>query len=228
MVAVIGDIHGCIRTLESLYKKVTDKYTNIKIYSVGDLIDRGKFGCDVIKFISSEKINFVIGNHELMFMKYFENFEDPIGRAWIYNGMLSTLDSYTGQMDLIDAHIQFLKTAPSYFDLADCFISHAGISIYFEEKYNLPPKNKDKFFNSVCEDIDSEHSIYWTRERLLNLNKLQIVGHTRQKDVSFYKKSNALYIDTSVYTFNKLSAVIIQDNQLVDTIQQPSVDSDLI
>ena len=44
MIAVISDVHGCFNTLKKLVKEVRKKYPNIPLYSVGDLIDRGKFG----------------------------------------------------------------------------------------------------------------------------------------------------------------------------------------
>ncbi len=51
MIAVIGDIHGCFNTLKELVGKVKGKYPGIKIYSVGDLVDRGNFSYEVLDFI---------------------------------------------------------------------------------------------------------------------------------------------------------------------------------
>ena len=41
MVAVIGDIHGCFKTLKKLVEEVRKKYPEIPLYCVGDLVDRG-------------------------------------------------------------------------------------------------------------------------------------------------------------------------------------------
>ena len=72
MVAVIGDIHGCLNTLKDLVYRIRQKYPAINIFSVGDLVDRGNFSYEVIEFIIEEKINFTAGNHDLMFYYFFE------------------------------------------------------------------------------------------------------------------------------------------------------------
>jgi len=51
---------------------------------------------------------------------------------------------------------------------------------------------------------------------LLDLGKLQVVGHTKQKDVRYDKKANSLYIDTGAYACRKLSAVVIENSKVVD------------
>ena len=59
----------------------------------------------------------------------------------------------------------------------------------------------------------------------MNIGKLQIVGHTRFDDVYHDASADALYIDTSACGGNKLTAVIIDKNKLIDKI---SVDTELI
>jgi len=62
---------------------------------------------------------------------------------------------------------------------------------------------------------------------MVNLGKVQIVGHTIQHDVKYDEKSNASYIDTSAFSGNKLSAVIVEDNKLVESISIDSVPIDI-
>jgi uncharacterized protein YuzE len=45
--------------------------------------------------------------------------------------------------------------------------------------------------------------------------------------VKYDKKSDALYIDTSAFAGNKLSAAIIDDNKLVDTVSVKTVPIDI-
>jgi serine/threonine protein phosphatase 1 len=71
-IAVIGDIHGCIGPLKDIYEKIV-KYTN-EVYSVGDLIDRGKNSKEVIQFCIDNKISPVKGNHEDMMLKAIQSF----------------------------------------------------------------------------------------------------------------------------------------------------------
>jgi serine/threonine protein phosphatase 1 len=45
-----------------------------------------------------------------------------------------------------------------------------------------------------------------------------IVGHTRFEDVYYDKSSNAVYVDTAACSGNKLSAVIVNESNIVDKI----------
>jgi len=229
MIAVISDIHGCVNTLKKLVKEIRKKYPEIPLYSVGDLVDRGKFGFDVIEYIVNNKINFVPGNHEYMFYYFMKDPFSDMGRNWLYNGYETTLLSYDGHHNKLDKHLKLIKEAPMYFNLEDCFISHAGISIDFEDDIikngKLDISSLDKI---IMENLLSENSIVWTRNELVNLGKLQIVGHTRKEEIQFDKKSHTLYIDTSAYAGNKLTAVIIDKNEMVDTIQEFTNEKDLM
>jgi len=226
MIAIIGDIHGCFNTLVKIYDEVSAKYPDIKIYSVGDLVDRGKFSFEVVEFIKSKKIKFTAGNHDLMFYYFITQPTHPIGKSWIYNGSEATMESYINHMTKMREHLAFIKKAPLFFDLKDCFISHAGISSFYKRsvKKNIleNPEELDKLLHN---DLNSPHSVIWSRDVLMNIGRLQIVGHTRFNDVYSDSNANALYIDTSACAGNKLTAVIIEDDKLVDTI---SIDTEVI
>lgn len=219
MIAVIGDIHGCINTLKELVEKVYLKYPGIKIYSVGDLIDRGNFSYEVLEYVKSENIKFTPGNHDYMFY-YFVNFPaSEMGTSWLYNGCEPTISSYEKKYDKVEPHLKFILEAPLFMNLDDCFISHAGISVHYKSIF--PENFKDDLSvieSYIKKDVIERHGVLWTRSELLNIGKLQIVGHTRQEEVFYNKKSDTLYIDTSVYTGNKLSAVIIDNNKMTDKI----------
>ncbi|HMN26379.1 MAG TPA: metallophosphoesterase, partial [Ignavibacteriaceae bacterium] len=209
MVAVIGDVHGCYYTLKQLVEKIKAKYPDISIYCVGDLVDRGNFSCEVIEFVKSENINCVIGNHDFMF---YSNMRDPfsiMARSWNYNGAETTVASYKEKINLMDEHLDFIISEPLFYNLDDCFLSHAGVSIKYKQFFkNGVPSDKelDEVFKK---ELDDKNSILWARGSLLNLGKLQVVGHTHRKDVYHDNSSDTLYIDTTAYGNNKLTAVII-------------------
>ena len=218
MIAVIGDIHGCLFTLEILYNKIKKEYPGISVYSVGDLIDRGNFSSDVFEFVLNEGIKFTPGNHEYMFYYYYKKPEDPDSNIWALNGNTSTLKSYENDPCLLNKHLHIIKSLPLFYNVKDCFISHAGIAAYYKGKIpKIIDENLDILNAYVYEDIDSLNGILWTRYRLLNLGKLQVVGHTPRSRVIFEKYSNALYIDTGVSVGKSLSAVIIEDGNLIES-----------
>ena len=191
MIAVIGDIHGCFYTLKDLVSNIKVKYPNIDIYSVGDLVDRGNFSYEVIEFIKEENIKFTAGNHDLMFYHFVHHPNSEMGRIWIYNGSEPTVDSYKDKVDEMHEHLEFIIKAPLFYDLPDCFISHAGISSYFKSR--LPRKvlsNVEQITKIMNENIMNDHGILWTRDSLMDIGKLQVVGHTRQREVHHNKKNN--------------------------------------
>lgn len=63
---IIGDVHGCYKTLLSLIKKLPK---NAKLCFVGDLCDRGKNSKEVIAFVKSNNYDCVLGNHELFLLR---------------------------------------------------------------------------------------------------------------------------------------------------------------
>ena len=134
----------------------------------------------------------------------------------------ATTEIYT--LSLHDA----LPISPLFIDLEDCFISHAGISSFYYPKINKNILDEPAKLNSfLIDELNSMHGVIWSRDVLINLGKLQIVGHTRYKEIYFHKKSNALYIDTSAYSGNKLSAVVIEKNDIVDKFSVPTIEEDI-
>ena len=228
MVAVIGDIHGCFNTLKKLYTLILKKYLDIPVCCVGDLVDRGKFSFEVVEFVRKNKITFTPGNHDYMFYYFIKHPSSPLGRSWIYNGSETTLDSYSNRFGEMNKHLNYIIKAPLILDITDCFITHAGISSYYSRKLGKHPlSDKQKLLNLIEKDLNSEHGILWTRDKLLNLGKLQVVGHTRFEDVFYDSASDAVYIDTDACSGNKLSSVIINENNIVDELSVPTEPTDI-
>jgi Calcineurin-like phosphoesterase len=228
MISVIGDVHGCYNTLKELYKRVKDKYPAIEIYCVGDLVDRGNFSCEVVDFMIENKIPFTTGNHDFMFYSFMKDPESFMGRTWLFNGAEKTMESYRNMEEKMQQHLDIIEKAPLFFNLIDCFVSHAGISEYYKEF--LSSKFEDNLGDLkelLIDDVSEDFGILWTRDKLLNLGKLQVVGHTRANEVHFSEENNVIYIDTSVYTGNKLSAVIVNDNKITDILSVPTIDEDI-
>jgi len=228
MIAVIGDIHGCYYTLKELVKKVKLNYSVTEIYSVGDLIDRGKFSYEVIEYIIEKGIISTVGNHELMFYYYTNVPNNEIGNLWIFNGNETTLASYSGKKEKMNEHLNFIKNLPFYINLPDCFISHAGISSLLKKKLTADPLLKLENFNKIVKKyLDDEHGLIWNRDLLMNLGKLQIVGHTRQAQINYLQNNNTVYIDTSVYTGKKLSSIIIEEGKIIDSLSVQTIPQDI-
>src|SRR3974377_295898 len=93
---VIGDIHGCISYLEDLMAMIEVHAGQDEIVFIGDYIDRGPDIKGVVEFILELKNKFkiicLIGNHERMFLDYYEYGHNA--ELWFANGGTSTVNSY--------------------------------------------------------------------------------------------------------------------------------------
>ncbi len=217
MIAVVGDIHGCYYTFLSLLEKIWCRYPNIEIFSVGDLIDRGRFSYEVVQYFHLNNMKFCLGNHEQMFMHFVEKSNPFLAFNWLQNGYEATLNSYEKNPGDIEEHVHYIKNAPIYFNLPDCFISHAGISSFYKKQLGKYPDIGSDEFNFVLQrDLAEDRGVIWTRDELMDIGRLQVVGHSRKPEVIFKKKNNVVYIDTSAFTGHGLSAVVVDDDKLVD------------
>ncbi|MGQ9797766.1 MAG: metallophosphoesterase [Ignavibacterium sp.] len=228
MVAVIGDVHGCFYTLTNLIEKIEAEFPHAQIYLVGDLIDRGKYSCDVIDFVEEKKFKFTLGNHEYMFINYFRFPSQFAQELWFNNGAKSTLKSYEKRSDLIEHHLKLVEKAPLFFDSNDCFISHAGISQFYSSMISKEIlSDKEKLKKLLSQHLMEDFGILWCRGPLMNIGKLQVVGHTRMFEPKYIKEKNVLYIDTGAIAGNKLSAAIIEDNNIIKFISVTTNKADI-
>ena len=138
---VIGDIHGCIKTLRSLLEEKLKIEKSDQVYFVGDYIDRGPSSKEVLDYIMqliSESYQFfpAKGNHEDLILKAYSN--SNLLRDWLNNGAEYSLQSFhipqelhylhEGVRMISDIYINFLKNLPYYYELDDAIISHAGLN----------------------------------------------------------------------------------------------------
>lgn len=194
LIAVIGDIHGCISTLCSLCESLK-KYTQ-DIYTVGDIIDRGPASKEVVKYCIDNNINAVKGNHEDMLVKAIENPSHYNLYLYYFNGGQAASFSYANTYSLSDyekfkdavvesGHFDYLKSLPLKYEFESVLICHAGII-----------------------SNGNEESILWNRDIPDKLEKLQIIGHSPNDEPVFYP-GHFINIDTGCVKGNKLTAVIL-------------------
>jgi len=117
---IIGDVHGCIKTLEALLKKLPENDT---ICFTGDLIDRGPGSREVVELVMERGYDCVLGNHEYMMLAArralpkekanpYAGLRDA-ALLWEYNGGVETAESYGG-WDFPQEHLDWMNTLPAY------------------------------------------------------------------------------------------------------------------
>jgi serine/threonine protein phosphatase 1 len=101
-VTVIGDVHGCYKTLMALLSKMPTKHKK-RLCFAGDLIDRGPMSKEVVEFVMKNNHDCVMGNHEFMMANWSGSYSDML---WLGNGGDKALESYKLPADPIVPHIK--------------------------------------------------------------------------------------------------------------------------
>lgn len=135
---IVGDIHGCSRTLEALLMKI-DLQSNDQIFFVGDYINKGPDSKDVLDTLIALKkdhkhVYLLRGNNESYFYRTLKKNEARVLRlARRYK--VEDLFKYEGsKFYLRNRYRKFLKSTYHYFESDKFFVVHAG----FDFKSEIP------------------------------------------------------------------------------------------
>lgn len=194
---IIGDIHGCLGMLKRLIDKINWRPDSDGLIFLGDYIDRGVDSRGVLNFLIelsalSPNVQFLMGNHERLFLNYLEGENEG---TFLFNGGVSTLNSYrmNSDIEIPLEHLSFLKTLKTMIELEDYYIVHAGL------KPGIGIRDQ------------SEEDQLWIRESFIfsdhDFGKKIIFGHT---PFSFpLVMDNKIGLDTGAVYGNKLTCLEI-------------------
>ena len=213
----IGDIHGCAKTLDALLDRLDEEYGNSREYVfLGDYVDRGpssKQSIDLlIEFAKSHTCHFIRGNHDQMFLTYYQ---DNTYYEYLKYGGAHTLESYYASCPdkkVPFSHLRFLISTKFFHEAEHWVFVHGG----------LPP---NMTIAEALADKDVFSSFLWQRDHLQieqnNWEKTVVFGHTPVRQP--IEKNNMIGVDTGcVYEqFGKLTAVILPE---VEFVQQKRID----
>ncbi len=209
---VIGDVHGCMFTLESLIKKLP---TDAHLLFVGDLVDRGKHSVHVMEFVKEGGHACVYGNHEYLLFNYLR---DAIhGNKRISNwatkeawGGPSTIKNYEAYPHLVDAHVAWLATLPRYLEREGYFITH-GFGLPYYKRKDLSSSKLPLLANRI-DRPKAEEMKDWERG-YEEYGVVNVFGHCAFKEVLVGK--NYFGIDTSCAFGGKLTALELGTSRIV-------------
>lgn len=226
---VIGDVHGCIKTLKSLIAKLPQ---DAKIVFVGDLIDRGASSMEVVDFVMKNNYDCVLGNHEDALLEFeddiFNNKSSLINNYWVKNyGGHETLKSYgifglkKNSIHILKKHITWIKQLPLILEYPYIknknnkylVVSHSAISDKWELKDSSSKIDKEIFKDQV---LFSRDKFIYDNENIYN-----IFGHTPVEDIDISSKH--ANIDTGcIYNYShllgKLSAIEFPSMKVISQI----------
>lgn len=83
---VMGDLHGATDSLQQALVKVRFDRDRDRLFSVGDLIDRGPHSLAALDLLAEPWFHCCLGNHELMMLQACENRDPAQLRQWLING----------------------------------------------------------------------------------------------------------------------------------------------
>jgi serine/threonine protein phosphatase 1 len=162
---IIGDVHGHYDALKALLDKIALNRED-ELYFLGDLIDRGPQSADVVDFVYQNNYPCLLGNHEQMLLDAvgYGAISSQLLQGWLYSGGYSTLVSYNHNIP--QEHIDWMKALPTYLDLGDIWLVHAGVhpDMVLEEQ-------SSQQFCWIRDEFHSMTQPYFT-------DKLIITGHT--------------------------------------------------
>lgn len=192
---VIGDIHGCAKSLKALLDILPD---DADLYSTGDLIDRGSDSMGVVSLCIERGIKAVLGNHEHMLLDYIDG-TSIYGRGlYFLNGGMKTMASYDGQ--ILKEHLEYFRSMPLCIETDYFVLTHGGV-------------NRARTLGQArILDRDIKFNLLWNRGDVAALDKMQVFGHTPKKTAEHIVRNEKLIglnIDTGcVYpTLGRLTAV---------------------
>lgn len=111
---VVGDIHGNIRDLIRILKKVNFLDSGVKILFLGDYVDRGEFSIEVITLLFSliiqypDRIFLIRGNHEFSSVNMTYGFKEQLFNLYGNNQLWEQFNivfNYLPIAAIIDDHI---------------------------------------------------------------------------------------------------------------------------
>lgn len=188
---VMSDLHGCYDKFIKMLELVQFN-DNDKLYIIGDIFDRGDNPLGILDYVISHKnIQLIKGNHEQMFIDYYENEDKDL---WYYNGGWSTyeqllLKGYNYEV----AVYKYLKKLPTVV-VVDKFILVHGC-LKFSDNYN--DLVLDDFLNQEEDTCLWENNVGFEKQYK---DYTIVSGHTPtmiiEKDInSIIKRTGTIYID---------------------------------
>ncbi len=192
---VVGDIHGCWSQLKDELDRVGFDASRDRLFSVGDLIDRGPESLRCLHLIREGWFHSVLGNHEKFLL---DNYSDgPTGdlRLWYMNG--GEWEAYEDPSKIKSLEEEILYGVPLAITVET---SYGPVGICHAEP---PTKDWNDVVSGNLTPAEIEACL-WSRRRISRGREgdtsnvtLTIHGHTVVEDPKLI--GNSLFIDTGSF-----------------------------
>lgn len=204
---IIGDIHGCFTKMGAALRGIGfDPDAGDRLFSVGDLVDRGPESIEAMNFITADFVHAVSGNHEAMAVMWPDGDLDSgiyhaNGGSWMIALDRETQREVSSALSALPVAIE-LETANGLVGIvhAECpLASWHDFTAMLED--SATPDLKRKAL------IDMAH---WSRNRIesnfegiVDGVRAVVVGHTPM--VNMTSLGNTMFIDTMGWRAGKFT-----------------------
>lgn len=191
---IIGDLHGCYQQLMEKLSEVKFDVSIDRLFSVGDLIDRGPESLECLRLLSESWFFAVRGNHESMLLNYLgiERAMLSSPRDFIDNGGDWVLRlSSTEKAELMQIVLQKVRFMPYQVFVKDTllpfYVTHSGHGILGERISS--PDEVDNLSEYELEQLLWERD--FLKSALSDLGSLAV----KTKMASYLLSRNTLELD---------------------------------
>lgn len=190
----VGDIHGCFDRLNDFLKVVGFNESTDRLFSVGDLCDRGPNSDQVLNWLEQPWFHLVRGNHEQMVIDANDPYNFSAESVLFMNGGAW----YFQQNHVKQKEIAFaFESLPFMIEVDTPNGTSFGI-VHADVPWNDWNKAKERLYQ---EDAQVKNYLTWSRDRVNGAvcGKVKgvdyvIVGHTPLPD--YQQEDNVLRLDT--------------------------------
>ena len=203
---IVGDVHGCLRELKELLSLIPFDQSQDRLLFVGDLINKGPFSYEVLKYVREElRAEVVVGNHEVKFLK-------GMGDSLKLPPVLRELKQKMEEEGCLKEWICWIKNLPLFIEAEDFLVVHAGLSPHQK------PKDTScriltclRTWDGKGEDLNDPKNPPWFH--FYKGKKLVVFGHWAKKGL--IERNNVIGLDSGCVYGKKLSALILPEKKVL-------------
>lgn len=196
---IVGDIHGCFTKLGAALRAVGfNPDEGDRLFSVGDLVDRGPESIEAMNFLTCDFVHAVAGNHEDMAVRWPNGNMDAGNYAANGGGWMMALDRETQRevAAALSALPVVIELETEHGGLVGIVHAECPFDVWqeFTAALEAPPSSTQRLQSLI-------DAAQWSRNRIRDMDESRIagvravvVGHTPIKRMT--SLGNTLFIDT--------------------------------
>ncbi|WP_127491526.1 metallophosphoesterase [Paenibacillus glycanilyticus] len=218
---VIGDIHECLDTFQSLLRSYgyqiegntltpVDRVKDTKIVLVGDWIDKGKQTRETIRFLyeNREHFYFVLGNHENFVHKYLKGDVQGVDQELLHTYFDST-QVLAGDPELLEQFHLLVAVSKPFYRLvggngSSFYVTHAPCRNKYIGKLDTHSVRHQRNFR-IDREADLESQLKFLEEEAVSNYPFHVFGHVAAKNA--FRIKNKVHVDSGCVHGNALTAV---------------------